>query len=602
MGTLRKTRNVYNSLVEEVKALSLPPLGGEFKQLHGTRLKDALVAHRLTAKYQVPSKGDANERKMKSIRAVLENDNEGMIDFKPIDLPGTTRKNIFNDRGVLQASSTAPTGHRYTFFKAREFLNSMFKDFRPTYRFRSPTGETYVASGGLTDLLYKLRKEDQWCISPDLLDFATKIVMSNVCLKRVVKARFRAKHGDKGAEHLARLREAWVTTNDFKFLHGQKDIYFPFEAMKEQLKMCCTFVRSSRVTTVPKDNSNDRVISCEPLWNMICQLSFAQDLRDSLFKHTGIDLDSWQRVHAAVIRSGAATIDFSRASDTNYVCVLRELFPARVFKHLETLRSGIFEYVEGDETKYHALRMFAPMGCGVTFEVLTLTLLAYGRAISPSATVFGDDVIIDQASAAQFVDFTTSLGWVVNDTKSFLNGNFRESCGAFADLSADELLTSYDFWYPENISDVYINANKLRVLIRSLPKTSSVRPLLLKCYVELHFLLPRDSWWDIGNDYKGDDLSESIFYTPMASHRPDRNTAVSEQISVHWQRPVFLGRVSRTISHARSIKVANATVVACYFRRGRSYVPSHPKDRCVDVPCDMQTGTPVNGVLLATVL
>lgn len=579
-STLTQILAVFDKMVEEAKGLNLPPLGPSFKHLEPVQLHEALVVHRMTKSYEVPNVQSADTRKQLSISEVLRADENGWSRFNYRDLPISSRTH---------------------FLEAQNWLRVFFKDFKHSYALRFPTGETFVSARGLTDLIDKLRSLDQWAVSPELVDYVVEILLRNRSLLAVVKQRYREKYGLHGKKVLADLRLKCI------LLHPKEGVkHLRRHMTRFMFRAVCVLNRTSRVTTVPKDNSRDRVITCESLWTMVAQLSYAASLRDHMRLKLGFDLESRQGVHRALIRAGGATIDLSKASDRNYMCVLRELWPIGQYKYLEAMRTGIFEVISDDGVEYVPLNMFAPMGCGCTFEVMTLTLLAHARVLDPGASVFGDDIIIKQAHACQLITNLENCGWLINTSKSFIDGPFRESCGAFCDLRLNKLLLSYDFHRPSDLPGCYLLAHKMLQVGQSLSQ-GPVRSLLVRIYAELVKLFPRDSFG----------LADSVSYRPTAGLtdfilyvsssvlgcRVQRQTSVTRCLETFWQRPIGV-TMCHVVEFGRREQqlVADRTLTAAYLRRGTAYAVPNGKSRIRQVPTDAFSGVPLRNVLLATVI
>lgn len=558
---VKATQSVVLETVQAIRSLGLPQLGPDFSRLHGTDLHQSLVAYRASKKYEQPNAANSSRRRESSINKFL--DTNASLD------PGFSCWDL-DERD------------RLVFLRARLWLADLLKGFRPTYGYAFPSGETFISNSGMTDLYWKLREESQWTVSLDALTYAARVAYHTHALKRVVKERFRS------VQPLWRsVLRSWYRENS---AHPQ----LGFLLFKKQFAYCCDIVGCSRVTTVPKDNQWDRVITCEPTWNMVAQLSLALDLRERLRQKTGIDITVWQGVHKSLIRSGRATIDFKEASDRNRWSVVKQLFPEGVVKHLQRLRNTAFAVSD----EYHAVNMLAPMGCGFTFDMLTLTLLAYSRQFDPAATVFGDDVIISKDAAPDFITFVEKLGWIVNHTKSFTDGNFRESCGAFADLTRDALLESYDWVWPQDEPSCYILANKISRTIRAL-RPCSVRSLLVECHEKLANVFPRDSFVeDVGGP-----LEDWLFFSEEEGST-SANTSPAVQNWCHmWQRPVRLR--SRVTYHAASLSVKickDHSTLACFLRRGASYSPPLGKFKERRTTCDVYSAATLSSVTLVSVL
>lgn len=214
-------------------------------------------------------------------------------------------------------------------------------------------------------------------------------------------------------------------------------------------------VRGNRYAVAPKDAVKDRSIAAEPSINIFYQLAVGQKIRHRL-KRRGIDLDVAQNRHRQVARDASisglsATLDLSNASDTMAWSLVKLLLPYQWFNLLNQLRSpftrmnkddcsavlGRTPWTVGDH--WIKLEKFSSMGNGFTFELESLLFYAiadYASRQSLATTddmqptlVFGDDIICDSRGVQSVISLLQFLGFRTNDTKSFVSGPFRESCG-----------------------------------------------------------------------------------------------------------------------------------------------------------------------------
>jgi hypothetical protein len=207
-------------------------------------------------------------------------------------------------------------------------------------------------------------------------------------------------------------------------------------------------VDGSRATTVDKTTEIKRMIAVEPTWNMF----FQQGLMVILYarmKVVGLDVETLPDLHKELARLASidgfnATVDWSSASD----CMLRELLnwlmPPKWFNLCDRVRSPKMD-LQGTMME---LNMFSTMGNAVTFPLETLVFwtMAHATILSQnpktntlfpeyrvwkSVSVFGDDCILPCHWTPAFLDVMSSVGFIVNDEKSFYDpsGSFRESCG-----------------------------------------------------------------------------------------------------------------------------------------------------------------------------
>lgn len=191
-------------------------------------------------------------------------------------------------------------------------------------------------------------------------------------------------------------------------------------------------VQGSRFSTVPKNAKTDRSICIEPTLNMFLQLGIGKLLRTRL-KRFKINLDSQERNQKLAQRAydeHLATIDLSAASDSiswkliQYLCT-----PA--WKHMFELSRSWCTFIDGTSVR---LEKVSSMGNGFTFELESCLFLAVVRTVVPrdkwwQISVYGDDIIVPQEFATVLIDALEYLGFSVNRSKSFLAGNFFESCG-----------------------------------------------------------------------------------------------------------------------------------------------------------------------------
>lgn len=188
----------------------------------------------------------------------------------------------------------------------------------------------------------------------------------------------------------------------------------------------------SRTTTVPKNARTDRTICVEPHMNVYVQLGIGKLIREQLTRF-GILLDTqeWSRFLAQKAWSWRlATIDLSSASDTVAHNVVKYVLPSNWFKLLELARVDVTRTSDGSVIH---LEKFSSMGNGYTFELETLLFVACAMASGADRklmSVYGDDIIVEQHIAAGLIENLNLLGFKVNTDKTFVDGDFYESCGA----------------------------------------------------------------------------------------------------------------------------------------------------------------------------
>jgi hypothetical protein len=81
---------------------------------------------------------------------------------------------------------------------------------------------------------------------------------------------------------------------------------------------------------------------------------------------------------------------------------------------------------------------FSSMGNGSTFSIETIVFAAACASLGSVAfSVYGDDIIIEQALATPLIELLEYLGFIINRDKSYIDGPFRESCGVSCWLGQD---------------------------------------------------------------------------------------------------------------------------------------------------------------------
>jgi hypothetical protein len=211
-------------------------------------------------------------------------------------------------------------------------------------------------------------------------------------------------------------------------------------------------VRGNRFMTAPKDATKDRPIAAEPSINIFYQLSLGKLIRQRL-NTVGIDLSGGQDVHRQVacessITGFLSTLDLSNASDTVAYNLVKLLLPPEWFALLDQLRSPFTRMSRKDaallgrssENKevWVKLEKFSSMGNGFTFELESLLFYAIVRytemynldgMVESKVLVYGDDIICPTEIVRPVIAILNFFGFSINETKSFFDSPFRESCG-----------------------------------------------------------------------------------------------------------------------------------------------------------------------------
>ena len=244
----------------------------------------------------------------------------------------------------------------------------------------------------------------------------------------------------------------------------------------------------ARVVYVPKDSRGPRLISCEPREFMFVQQGLMTLMYDRIREYPAIadqvnclDQSRNQRLaQSASITGNFATLDLKEASDRVSLEMVRTIFPENWVACLEASRSGSTMLPNG---MIMPLAKFAPMGSACCFPVeaicfWSIALAACGcdrdylnrlftnrlKDTDMRMSVFGDDIIVPTEHAQKVIRAFEVCGLLVNRSKSYWAGPFRESCGGdyhlgvnVAPVRCKHLPDSDDKFAPLRIADLFNN-------------------------------------------------------------------------------------------------------------------------------------------------
>lgn len=230
-------------------------------------------------------------------------------------------------------------------------------------------------------------------------------------------------------------------------------------------------VRGSSLSCTAKNTEISRAICTEPILNMLFQKGIEHVLCKRLIDVFGIDITIQPRIQAHLAMVGSlsnkiATLDLSSASNRIPYWIFRnEEYVPPVMAELIDLTRSPMTRIPGKG--YVQLHMVSSMGNATTFPLMTLFLCcciaaaykALGiKLIRPRVVkhtyydprietygnfgVFGDDMALDAKAYRLVVTMLELHGLVVNHSKSFCDGDFRESCG-FDYISGHEIRGVY---------------------------------------------------------------------------------------------------------------------------------------------------------------
>lgn len=220
----------------------------------------------------------------------------------------------------------------------------------------------------------------------------------------------------------------------------------------------------ARLISVPKNISSRRTITVEPAENQFIQQGLNRVLRESITRcpllSQSLALTDQSKNQQLAIDGSLtdewATIDLSSASDL----LSKEVVSAAFDGHkafLNLMFDCRSSQVEGSKLQ---LKKFAGMGNALTFPVQSIAFALIGvsailgnkrvtyRSVKHALRhirVYGDDIIVKREYAQAVVAELELAGLIVNKSKSFLKGNFKESCGtdAFRGVEVNPLYVRY---------------------------------------------------------------------------------------------------------------------------------------------------------------
>ncbi|DAD51236.1 RNA-directed RNA polymerase [ssRNA phage SRR7976356_6] len=189
-----------------------------------------------------------------------------------------------------------------------------------------------------------------------------------------------------------------------------------------------SLVRGNHFDTVPKSIKTHRTIAKEPLANGYLQQAVGVFMRTQLLR-VGVDLKKGWRLNRllakAAYQDGWSTLDLKSASNSIISEVVWLLLPYDWAEYLDDIRSRETYLPDGT---WHENVMFCSMGNGFTFALESLIFYAITSCFGRCA-VFGDDIVVNRSVAPQVIKYLEFFGFRINHEKSFIDGDFFESCG-----------------------------------------------------------------------------------------------------------------------------------------------------------------------------
>lgn len=384
-GYLRSQR--YDLLVGEVDSLLEQKYSSAVMHFAASQIVS------LVKKYPWDPKSVKTDPELEAIRSFKRSERRCFLLNRKFDLYGKFR-----------------SPHEYKLSKMRSFIRVVMGD-RPNLALILDeadfgAGASLGVHGNATHLAAKLLSE-KWSVSPSASVYAYWALMRNYQTRDLLLE----------------------SRNGYQCL----DFDFSREKFKSKVRM----LSNNKVSFVPKTAKTHRAIAVEPLLNGFLQKGVDQVMRHQLDK---IDIRlSDQFRNQRMARQGSiddtedsfVTIDLSQASDSISIGLVKDLLPIEWFELLNSLRSTSYE-LNGELKTYHK---FCSMGNGFCFPLETLVFVACCMACGcgkpgTDFSVYGDDIIVRRKHATEVLALLKVLGFRPNTEKTFLQGPFRESCGA----------------------------------------------------------------------------------------------------------------------------------------------------------------------------
>jgi len=196
-------------------------------------------------------------------------------------------------------------------------------------------------------------------------------------------------------------------------------------------------VMGNKISFVPKTAKTHRTIAVEPLLNGLVQKGIDQVMRRKLLRF-GLDLSD-QTLNQRFACEGSTndtedgfvSIDLKAASDSISHELVRYLLPDDWYRLLQRTRSHHYSL----DKVVRPYEKFCSMGNGFCFPLETLLFAAACVATGAGRpgvdfTVYGDDILVRKKYATQLLLLLKHWGFKYNPEKTFIEGPFRESCGA----------------------------------------------------------------------------------------------------------------------------------------------------------------------------
>lgn len=289
--------------------------------------------------------------------------------------------------------------------------------------------------------------------SPKLLDKARRHCQSVLYALR--ERDFIPSHGPGASTTPKEIwKHAYDTIDSVFCANDMYSLYFNKEHNEELEDRQWQEHITAKLIAVPKDTRGPRLICVHPAEAIWAQQAVRRALEKSISRKR-LSYGPWPQGHIhfdnqdvngtiALLSSRSrryATLDMKEASDRISDSLVQILF-GRKYKYFGCCRAQkvLIPAIGKDPERCEDIHSYAPMGNATTFPVQSLvfwaicvsSLQCQGFHQPGAVFVFGDDIIVPSECAEVVINDLESFGLLVNRTKSFWRGAFRESCGVDA--------------------------------------------------------------------------------------------------------------------------------------------------------------------------
>lgn len=338
-----------------------------------------------------------------------------------------------------------------------------------------------------------------------------------------------------------------------------EDLVGPFSFLPHLFNI----VDANKVDLVPKNAKTHRVIAKEPRANAFLQKGYGSFIRKRL-KCVGIDLEDQGKNQEGALRAytdSLSTLDLKAASDSMSTELVYELLPIDWALALDDLRSKRSVLPDG---KKITLEKFSSMGNGFTFELETLLFWALASAVKELKSVggeilvYGDDIIVPREIAPDVVELLRFAGFQTNKDKSFIDGNFFESCGEHF-FKGIQCTPVYQKEVIDSVEELIRSGNRLRRLALRFRRNGRLWPVVRRAWYYIYSHQPSSRRFQLPQGVEGDDgwlVDGELF------------NAVSQDLNMGLRCRVVLKPTRVYPGHELAL-------LSWFFRRGSIWSPDH---------------------------